>query len=195
MLSQSNSARHKFPLQAAYPCQPLPHVRGFPALRVIWADPTPRIPSVPSPSGSGALPVTPSAGAQEPPGSPKFLTHLSIHATCLPTGRRPEDPGGFPHPGQYRMLHMGFVLVNTLANRNKLHFGAVPALQGVRPPLWPVWFLRVRFTCLVRPVLRIQLMNSATGATLDTGGWPILTRRGLPPRKMRQACLAQQRRS
>jgi hypothetical protein len=32
--------RHKFPLRAAYLCQPLPHVDGFPALGLLWADPT-----------------------------------------------------------------------------------------------------------------------------------------------------------
>jgi len=45
--------------------------------------------------------------------------------------------------------------------------------------------LCVRFTCFVRPATR----NSATGATLDTGGWLTLTRQGLAPCKMHQASL------
>ena len=45
--------------------------------------------------------------------------------------------------------------------------------------------LCVRFTCFVHSAWR----NSATGATLDTGGWLTLTRRGLAPRKMHQASL------
>jgi hypothetical protein len=55
--------------------------------------------------------------------------------------------------------------------------------------------LCVRFTCLVRPVVNAftekhQLIpNSATGATLDTGGWLGLTRQGLSPCKMHQASL------
>ena len=45
--------------------------------------------------------------------------------------------------------------------------------------------LCVRFTCFVRSAWR----NSATGATLDTGGWLTLTRQGLAPCKMHQASL------
>src|SRR5918992_2521952 len=44
--------------------------------------------------------------------------------------------------------------------------------------------LCVRFTCLVRPSF-----DSATGATLNTGGWLDLTRQGLSPCKIRQASL------
>ena len=46
--------------------------------------------------------------------------------------------------------------------------------------------LCVRFTCLVR---RPTASGSATGATLDTGGWLALARPGLSPSKMRQAYL------
>src|ERR1700674_921527 len=35
MLFQSNSVRHKFPLRVTYFRQVLPHVRGFPTLRVL----------------------------------------------------------------------------------------------------------------------------------------------------------------
>ena len=55
--------------------------------------------------------------------------------------------------------------------------------------------LCVRFTCFVRPVVnaftekRRLIPDSATGATLDTGGWLNLTRQGLPPCKMHQASL------
>jgi hypothetical protein len=44
--------------------------------------------------------------------------------------------------------------------------------------------LCVRFTCLVR-----HSFDSATGATLNTGGWLALTRQGLSPCKIRQASL------
>jgi len=45
--------------------------------------------------------------------------------------------------------------------------------------------LCVRFTCFVHPFTQ----GSATDATLDTGGWLTLSRRGLAPRKMHQASL------
>ena len=73
---------------------------------------------------------------------------------------------------------------------NNLVFGAVPALQGVRPPLWPTGFSVYAspplFTLLIVP---LPFGRSAAGATLDTGGWLALTRRGLAPRKIRQASL------
>ncbi|MBQ0731425.1 MAG: hypothetical protein KBT75_12035 [Oleispira antarctica] len=59
-------------------------------------------------------------------------------------------------------------------------------------------FLCVRFTCFVRLLYLIlkkntgkyfRSTNSATGATLDTGGWLNLTRQGLAPCKMHQALL------
>ena len=40
MLFRSDSVRHKFPLQATYFRRVLPHVRGFPTLRVLPANPT-----------------------------------------------------------------------------------------------------------------------------------------------------------
>jgi len=44
-LSPILHVRSVFPLQAAYPCPPLPHVIGFPVSRVLWADLTPGWPS------------------------------------------------------------------------------------------------------------------------------------------------------
>jgi hypothetical protein len=46
--------------------------------------------------------------------------------------------------------------------------------------------LCLRFICFVRFHLRFR---SATDARLDTSGWLALTRRGLPPRQIRQAYL------
>lgn len=85
---------------------------------------------------------------------------------------------------------MDFVLVNTLVDCNKLVFGAVPALQGVRPPLWPTGF-SVYASPALFTLLTVSLPfgRSAAGATLDTGGWLALTRRGLTPRKIHQASL------
>ena len=85
-----------FPLQSAYPCQPLPHVDGSPGLRVLWVDPTP--------CRSSAFLFFDCQAYQpklEPAGSPKFLESLSIHATFLD----PDRPSGI---SPYRFLCIDF---------------------------------------------------------------------------------------
>ena len=81
------------------------------------------------------------------------------------------------------MLHVGFGNVKTLAIRNKL-ISKLYQLSGyaVTPAAYRI--LCVRFVRLVH-----QSPDSATDATLDTGGWLALTRPGLSPGKMRQAYL------
>ena len=81
------------------------------------------------------------------------------------------------------MLHVGFGTVKTLAIRNKL-ISKLYQLSGyaVTPAAYRI--LCVRFVRLVH-----QSLDSATDATLDTGGWLALTRPGLSPGKMRQAYL------
>jgi hypothetical protein len=82
------------------------------------------------------------------------------------------------------MFHVGFGDVKTLAIRNT-HFEAVPALRARgRPTAYRIPC--VRFTSFVR---QHDTSGSAVGATLDTGGWLALSRPGLSPGKMRQACL------
>ena len=62
--------------------------------------------------------------------------------------------------------------------------------QGARPPLWPTGFSvyasPALFTLLT---VSLPFWRSAAGTTLDTCGWLALTRRGLIPRKLRQASL------
>ena len=81
------------------------------------------------------------------------------------------------------MLHVGFGNVKTLAIRNKL-ISKLYQLSGyaVTPAAY-----RILCVCFVRLVH--QSPDSATDATLDTGGWLALTRPGLSPGKMRQAYL------
>ena len=62
-----------------------------------------------------------------------------------------------------------------------IFIGAIPALQGHVSPMAYV-ILCVRFTYLVHLIylartseMRLQISSSATGATLDTGGWLNLT--------------------
>ena len=75
--------------------------------------------------------------------------------------------------------------VTTLGNRNKLiskryqHFREHGLPCGLHDSLCTLHLL-----CSFRTI-----RNSATDATLNTGGWLSLTRRGLAPRKMHQASL------
>ena len=119
--------------------------------------------------------------------SPWDLPSSRRISTCMP---RPEDPGSLPRPHQTGRFPWTSCSLTHSSAANNLVFGAVPALQGVRPPLWPTGFSVYAspplFTLLIVP---LPFGRSAAGATLDTGGWLALTRRGLAPRKIRQASL------
>jgi hypothetical protein len=111
-------------------------------------------------------------------GTSQVLRRIS---SCMP---QPEDSGRLPHarPNACFMLASGYV--KALAIRHKL-VSKLYQLSGhaVAPTAYRI--LCVRFTCLVR----LLLAASATGATLDTGGWLALARPGLAPSKIRQASL------
>ena len=77
---------------------------------------------------------------------------------------------------------MPSVHVKTLGVRID-RFEAVPALQGAHSPLRPTGFSVYAYSIYrsrVTPLLTLE-------PTLDTGGWPTLTRQGLPPCKIHQA--------
>ncbi len=90
-----------------------------------------------------------------------------------------------------RLPRMDFSSVTDLVSQNLL-FEAIPALQERGFPMAYV-ILCVRFTWIVHSVAAaaadryIRILNSASGATLDTGGRLDLTRQGLSPCKMHQA--------
>jgi len=92
----------------------------------------------------------------------------------------PVDSGGPPHPRPIRMLRVGFVHVKTLAVRNnpisKLYqlFRTRGHPYGLQDSL-----STLRLSC--------SPCDSSTDARLDTGRWLSLARRGLSPRKIRQA--------
>ena len=71
---------------------------------------------------------------QEPFGSPKFLVFLSTHATLF------VDPGRPSESSPIRSLCAGFWYRYTIATCIILGNEAVSRLQGVRSPLWPMWF-------------------------------------------------------
>lgn len=113
----------------------------------------------------------------EPLGLPEF-SDVSLPA-CHGL-RTPADlhtlaiPGASVLPSAY---------VKTLGIRNKL---ISKLYQHFRVRVTPTAYriLCLRFARLVR-----RSFSSATDARLDTGGWLALTRRGLPPRKIRRALL------
>ena len=106
--------RSVFPVQASYPCQPLPHVIGATVSEYYEMIRLPKV--VGSPTcrfGSAYLShrwrVSRHASDQEPFGSPKFLTFLSRHATLF------VDPGRPSECSPLRTLRVGFWHVKTIA--------------------------------------------------------------------------------
>jgi hypothetical protein len=97
---------------------------------------------------------------------------------------QPEDSGGPPHP---RHLHGCFVLASGTLRpwpSASMHFEAVPTFRARGCPYGLQDSLcTLHLSCSATP------SASATGATLDTGGWLALARPGLAPSKIRQACL------
>ena len=94
----------------------------------------------------------------------------------------PADLHTLANPGA---LVLPSVYVKTLGVRNKLisklyqHFRVLVTPTAYR-------MLCLRLVHLVRQAFQ---HDSAMDPRLDTGGWLALTRRGLPPRKKRRACL------
>ena len=95
-----------------------------------------------------------------------------------------------------RFLRTGFRHVKTVANCIDVINGAVSPWEGtasLRPAMFPVYASPVLFVRLPgvpsRRESSLRSSNSATGATLDTGGWLALARQGLAPCKVHQASL------
>ena len=113
--------------------------------------------------------------SQEPKGSPKFSTHLFLHATACGLRRTST-------PSPCRVLCVGFRGTETLAVRNG-DFEAVPTFRVRGDP----YGLQDSLCTLRLPCSPgLTAPDSAAGATLDTGGWLTLSRPGLSPSKMRQ---------
>ncbi len=205
MLLRSSSVRHEFPLRAMYSRRVLPHVVGFPHLRVLFSIRLPirirrtfpftvllRLPgklSTPtlrfqhsSVSGfpllclNSRIPYSDASHSQEPMGSPKFFDVSLPACHSLWT---PADPPILTLPDA---LVLPSVYVKTLGVRNNLisklyqHFRVRGHPCGLQDSL-----------CTLRPAIVHGLPRSALDATLDTGGWLSLTRPGLSPGKIRQA--------
>ena len=99
---------------------------------------------------------------------------------------RLENPAGPSHPHHYRMIL--FRLRRTLqpSATGTSSFRGDTSTSGSTVSPTACMILCVRFTCFVHS---LPSKSSATGATLDTGGWLTLSRQGLSPCKMHQASL------
>ena len=103
---------------------------------------------------------------------------------------RLENPAGPSHPHHYRMIL--FRLRRTLqpSATGTSSFRGDTSTSGSTVSPTACMILCVRFTCFVHS---LPSKSSATGATLDTGGWLTLSRQGLSPCKMHQASLGARR--
>ena len=85
-------------------------------------------------------------------------------------------------------LVLSSVCVKTLDTRKGISKLYQLSGSAVFPTAYMI--LCVRSACLVPCMIQTYPNQmSATDSTLDTGGWLVLTRRGLAPRKMHQASL------
>ncbi len=130
---------------------------------------------------------------QEPFGSPKFLVFLSTHATLF------VDPGRPSESSPIRSLCAGFWYRYTIATCIILGNEAVSRLQGVRSPLWPMWFpvyasavsfgfcllhnCNTRYGWLVRPFPSGTFTLQETPSFLAHNGCE-LSGRGIPDRHL-----------
>jgi len=202
-VNPARHVRHEFPLQATCFRQVLPHVRGFPTLRVLCLIRLPKslrrafpftvllrlpcgaplgrsrfqyssVSGFPLPCLISCIPYPQAFLPLGAAGASRVLQRIS---SCMPW---PVDSGGPPHPHPIRMLRIGFVHVKTLAVRNKL----ISKLYQLFRTRGHPYGLQDSLSTLR---LSCSPCDSSTDARLDTGGWLTLIRRGLSPRKIRQA--------
>jgi hypothetical protein len=158
-----------FPLRATQPrhAGSLPSPCGrLSRLTVLWSDLTPH-----GPSGGLLLGWSTLPSGKETAGPPRFLTPLFLRATL-------SDPGRPSRISPERSRCIGFRFSNTVATCSigvtRLNrFGECGLPCGPQDSLCTLrTFRSFALHCIL-------LMS----ATLDTGGWLGLTRRGLAPRK------------
>ena len=117
------------------------------------------------------------------------LSSSQYISTYMP---RLDNPADSPQPYQIGCFAWTSMALQTSSVRTV--FTAIPALQEHGLPMAYI-FLCVRFIWIVHSVATavadkyIRIPNSASGATLDTGGRLNLSRQGLSPCKMHQTWL------
>ena len=192
--------RHEFPLRAAYFRQVLPPVHGFPMRRVLCLIRHPIRMRPASMTACLALSLSDlSTRAQS--GFQDLLPYVSLTLTASKPNPDQELLGlpgfssvslpachGLWTPADLHTLAnpdasvLPSVYVKTLGIRNKLisklyqHFRAHGRPYGLQDSL----------STLTSPIVH-GLPHSSLRSRLDTGGWLTLSRRGLPPHKIRRA--------
>jgi hypothetical protein len=145
-----------FPLQAAYYRQPLPHVAGFPVLRVLRVDPTPCRPlAVLYVRLSGLLLIVSFSLYSRicvNRRKRRVLRYIQFDllgranrvfpsscnsSTYMPGSRTPTDPRESCH---YRFLCVGFHPVNDVAICINITLTELNVLQEGATSLWPICF-------------------------------------------------------
>ena len=176
---RSNLVRHPFPLRATYFRHVLPHVVGFPHLRVLCV--------IRLPIGiRRAFPLTVLLRLPGLPGAHGASQVLQRLSSCMPW---PVDSGGPPPARQCAELVLPSGALKPSASATSASRSCTsPSGCAVTPTAYRI--LCLRFAHFVR---RGCVHDSAMDARLETGGWLTLTRQGLSPCKRRQACLARER--
>ena len=118
--------------------------------------------------------VTPCGNLRGFPGSP---AHLFLHATACGLRRTST-----PSPIRVLLCCLRCTLKPSASATSLFRSCTSASGSAISPTAYRI--LCLRLVHLVRPASR---QYSAMDPRLDTGGWLALTRRGLPPRKMRQA--------
>jgi hypothetical protein len=128
------------------------------------------------------------------PTDPRESRHDATLGRCLCSLLTAWFPGGatLSRPSSRRLDSS--VLASrtlTLSPSASIPLTRLKSLQGGTDAPLAYKILCVRFTCVVhdRASVHTKASLSFTAATLDTGGWLVLTRPGLAPGKKRQASL------
>jgi len=148
--------RQKFPLRAASFRAPLPHVTGFPYLRVLRGHPPPQSMSFP---GEGT-PLMFSFPGDNLRGFPSSCVYLFVHATAYSELRQPSTSSHSRVASAVAVLSSRMFCVvfgmRYLPRRLKQLFRSDVIFQGTRFPLRPARFAVYASSCLFQKARRCQ---------------------------------------
>ena len=134
------------------------------------------------PDPAGLQPLPGGRGVAPERYETRFATHQSARPVSDSRAAPPDSPWNTTWPPEAR--HGGIRSWITFSSPALFAIDAVPFVHRILSG--SVYASPALFTLLT---VSLPFGRSAAGATLDTGGWLALTRRGLAPRKIRQASL------
>ncbi len=135
MVFQSDCVRHEFPLRATYSRRSLPRVIGSPVSEYYGSIRLPKDLRSPIP-----LPVRLSYLRRPLMGRSGVFGVSQVPETSLITCHSLRTPAAFHDLAVCGRFLWTSRPLKRSSTATILDFGAVPAIQGVRPPLWPVTF-------------------------------------------------------